>query len=78
LSFSGNFIELVFGLFLGGFDWHLDFFWEYLPAQDIARRMRDPTRSFPTPAIAGGLFAINKEWFIEIGTYDSGMEVGLK
>ena len=60
---------------IGGFDWHLDFFWEWLPARDIARRLRDPTRSFPTPAIAGGLFAINKKWFEELGTYDSGMEV---
>jgi len=53
----------------------LSFFWEWLPAKDIARRLRDPTRSFPTPAIAGGLFAIDRAWFLELETYDPGMEV---
>ena len=28
----------------GGFDWNLEFFWEYLPARDRGRRIRDPTR----------------------------------
>ena len=28
----------------GGFDWNLEFFWEYLPARDRSRRIRDPTR----------------------------------
>ena len=73
--FKVNVFFNTFVPFLGGFDWHLDFFWEWLPARDIARRLRDPTRSFPTPAIAGGLFAINKQWFLDIGTYDSRMEV---
>ena len=59
----------------GGFDWNLDFFWEWLPAGDRARRIRLPASSFKTPAIAGGLFAINREWFLELGTYDEGMEV---
>ncbi|TRY81187.1 hypothetical protein TCAL_14498 [Tigriopus californicus] len=38
----------------GGFNWNLDFFWEWIPARDRARRIRDPTYSFKTPAIAGG------------------------
>ena len=60
---------------IGGFNWNLDFFWEWLPAKDRARRLRDPTYSFKTPAIAGGLFAIGRKWFLELGAYDEGMEV---
>ena len=35
-------------------------------------RLRDPTSTFKTPAIAGGLFAIDRKWFLELGTYDMG------
>ena len=63
--------------FLGGFDWRLNFFWEALPDKDRARRLRDPTVEVKTPAIAGGLFAINREWFLELGIYDEKMEVKL-
>jgi len=59
----------------GGFDWRLDFFWEWLPAQDRARKLRDPSYPVASPAIAGGLFAIDKKWFEELGWYDEGMDV---
>ena len=59
----------------GGFNWRLDFFWEWLPPHDRALRLRDPTSTFKTPAIAGGLFAINRNWFLDLGTYDMGMRV---
>jgi len=61
--------------FSGGFDWNLDFFWEWLPPKDRANRLRHPTDHFATPAIAGGLFAIKKEWFLQLGAYDEGMEI---
>ena len=61
--------------FLGGFDWQLNFFWEYITANDRRRKLRDPTFPVPTPAIAGGLFAINREWFLKLGIYDDEMEV---
>lgn len=38
-------------------------------------RMMNPVSTFKTPAIAGGLFAIDKNWFLELGTYDDQMEV---
>ena len=70
--------EPVSSYLRGGFNWQLDFFWEWLPPSDRARRMRHPREPFKTPAIAGGLFAIDREWFGEIGTYDGGMNVSLK
>lgn len=46
-----------------------------MPPRDRARILRDPTRSFRTPAIAGGLFAVDRKWFVELGAYDPGMAV---
>ena len=34
---------------------------------DRARKRRDPTTSVATPAIAGGLFAVDRKWFQKIG-----------
>ena len=59
----------------GGFDWRLDFFWEWLPASDRAKKLKDPTFPVATPAIAGGLFAIDRRWFEELGWYDEGMNI---
>ena len=68
-------LDPVSAFLRGGFDWHLDFFWEWLPAGDRARKLRDPTFPAPSPAIAGGLFAVDREWFAELGWYDEGMDV---
>ena len=45
------------------------------PASDRANKLRDPTYPVASPAIAGGLFAIDKNWFEELGWYDEGMDV---
>ena len=71
-KFSDFNFEPVSTYLRGGFDWNLNFFWEWLPPKDRAMRLRDPTSTFKTPAIAGGLFAIDREWFLELGTYDMG------
>ncbi|MBN3273410.1 GALT4 acetylgalactosaminyltransferase, partial [Polyodon spathula] len=59
---------------IGGFDWRLTFQWHSVPEQEHRRRKSkiDPIRS---PTMAGGLFAVSKEYFHYLGTYDMGMEV---
>ncbi|XP_035266058.1 polypeptide N-acetylgalactosaminyltransferase 3 [Anguilla anguilla] len=58
----------------GNFDWGLSFGWESLPDHEKHRR-RDETYPIKTPTFAGGLFAISKEYFYRIGSYDEEMEI---
>lgn len=53
----------------GGFNWGLHFSWEDLPYE-----VKDPSAPFPSPTMAGGLFAINRMYFKEIGYYDEDMK----
>lgn len=59
----------------GGFDWSLDFFWEYITPADRAQKIRDSSSVVRTPVIAGGLFAVDKAWMEELGVYDEHMEI---
>nr|XP_033791302.1 polypeptide N-acetylgalactosaminyltransferase 6-like [Geotrypetes seraphini] len=58
----------------GTFDWALVFMFEPLP-QALEDMRLDETQPFPTPAIAGGLFAISKSFFQHLGTYDPDMQI---
>jgi len=64
-----------FELHWGAFNWNLQFRWYTLGGPELQKRAKDSTKPFPTPAMAGGLFAINREYFFELGAYDSGMKV---
>lgn len=59
---------------IGSFFWSGHFTWIPVPPRENERRKSAiaPTRS---PTMAGGLFAINREYFWEIGSYDSQMDV---
>ncbi|KAJ2948958.1 hypothetical protein O0L34_g5896 [Tuta absoluta] len=59
---------------VGGFDWNLQFNWHPVPARERARHghTAEPVWS---PTMAGGLFAIDKEFFERLGTYDSGFDI---
>ncbi|XP_059053381.1 putative polypeptide N-acetylgalactosaminyltransferase 9 isoform X3 [Achroia grisella] len=59
---------------VGGFDWNLQFNWHPVPARERARHHHtaEPVWS---PTMAGGLFAIDKEFFERLGTYDSGFDI---
>ncbi|XP_026327122.1 putative polypeptide N-acetylgalactosaminyltransferase 9 isoform X2 [Hyposmocoma kahamanoa] len=59
---------------VGGFDWNLQFNWHPVPPRERARHSHtaEPVWS---PTMAGGLFAIDKEFFEKLGTYDSGFDI---
>jgi len=53
----------------GIFDWDLTFRWKPIKSPGATNA------PFESPAHAGGLFTISKQWFERIGLYDLGMEV---
>ena len=58
----------------GGFDTSLHFKWDNIPANIMDTR-RSPIDPIQTPAIAGGHFAVDREWFHHIGDYDREMDI---
>lgn len=58
--------------YYGGFDSRLSFKWDPIPK---SLQHSDPSEPIPTPTIAGGLFAMDREYFYELGSYDEGMEI---
>ncbi|XP_066936239.1 polypeptide N-acetylgalactosaminyltransferase 2-like [Clytia hemisphaerica] len=59
----------------GGFGWNLNFKWDFLPPKYLEEHRRDRTAPIKSPAIAGGLFSIDKKWFETLGKYDNQMDV---
>lgn len=59
----------------GGFNWKLNFRWYTAPNRELVRRNHDRTLPLQTPTMAGGLFAIDRDYFYELGSYDEGMDV---
>ncbi|XP_069960585.1 polypeptide N-acetylgalactosaminyltransferase 5 isoform X2 [Cherax quadricarinatus] len=59
----------------GGFNWKLNFRWYRVPQREMERRGGDRTQPLRTPTMAGGLFAIDKDYFEKIGRYDEGMDI---
>lgn len=59
---------------VGTFTWALFFTWMPIPNRERARRTRD-IDPITTPTMAGGLFAVDREFFHTLGTYDNGMHI---
>jgi len=58
---------------VGGFSWALHFTW--IAAPDKTQYMKNRAYNIRSPTMPGGLLAMNREYFFEIGAYDEGMEI---
>ncbi|XP_050725170.1 polypeptide N-acetylgalactosaminyltransferase 35A-like isoform X2 [Eriocheir sinensis] len=58
----------------GGFNWGLHFKWDTIPQAYFADK-RNFVRPIKSPTMAGGLFAMDRIYFKELGEYDMGMDV---
>ncbi|VDK29044.1 unnamed protein product, partial [Anisakis simplex] len=58
----------------GGMSWSLVFKWDYPPRSyfDSPEKYIQPLQS---ATMAGGLFAIKRDYFVELGEYDRGMDI---
>ncbi|XP_078252989.1 N-acetylgalactosaminyltransferase 7 isoform X2 [Rhinoraja longicauda] len=62
------------GFARGAWDWSL--LWKRVPlnSREKARRIHK-TEPYRSPAMAGGLFAIERDFFFELGLYDPGLQI---
>lgn len=62
------------GVSVGGFDWNLQFNWHAVPERE-RKRHQNSAEPVWSPTMAGGLFSIDKSFFEQLGTYDSGFDI---
>ncbi|XP_007948331.1 inactive polypeptide N-acetylgalactosaminyltransferase-like protein 5 [Orycteropus afer afer] len=58
----------------GTFNWKLQFMWDNIFSYEM-EGPEGPTAPVRSPAMAGGIFAIDRHYFYEIGQYDKGMNL---
>uniref|UniRef100_A0A1W7RB57 Polypeptide N-acetylgalactosaminyltransferase n=1 Tax=Hadrurus spadix TaxID=141984 RepID=A0A1W7RB57_9SCOR len=58
----------------GGFNWGLHFKWDSVPSH-LLKNESDFIKPIKSPTMAGGLFAMNRKYFQELGEYDGGMDI---
>uniref|UniRef100_A0A8C3RYK3 Polypeptide N-acetylgalactosaminyltransferase n=1 Tax=Chelydra serpentina TaxID=8475 RepID=A0A8C3RYK3_CHESE len=56
----------------GAFDWEM--YYKRIPIPSELQKP-DPSDPFESPVMAGGLFAVDRKWFWELGGYDAGLEI---
>ncbi|CAH4029986.1 unnamed protein product [Pieris brassicae] len=59
----------------GAFSWRLHFRWLMPSPEVMLSKTENPSRPYPTPAMAGGLFAVRKSLFWRLGGYDEDMVI---
>ncbi|XP_072302074.1 polypeptide N-acetylgalactosaminyltransferase 10-like [Eucyclogobius newberryi] len=60
------------GAMRGAFDWEM--YYKRIPIPSELQP-DDPSEPFESPVMAGGLFAVDRKWFWELGGYDTGLEI---
>ncbi|CAO2603673.1 Inactive polypeptide N-acetylgalactosaminyltransferase-like protein 5, partial [Lemmus lemmus] len=58
----------------GAFDWNLNFRWDKVFSYELDGP-EGPSRPIRSPAMAGGIFAIDRHYFNELGQYDKDMNL---
>ena len=58
---------------VGTFSWNGHFGWMSVSQREILRR-NNPVGPTYSPTMAGGLFAMDRQYFWDLGSYDEGME----
>ncbi|XP_036885427.1 inactive polypeptide N-acetylgalactosaminyltransferase-like protein 5 [Sturnira hondurensis] len=58
----------------GAFNWHLQFKWDNVLSYEMDGP-EGPIKPIRSPAMSGGIFAINRHYFNEIGQYDKDMNL---
>lgn len=58
----------------GGLNWSLNFKWDSVPSSRLMT-YDDFIRPIESPTMAGGLYAIDRRFFHQLGAYDTGMEL---
>eukprot|EP00096_Caligus_rogercresseyi_P015256 TRINITY_DN7701_c0_g1_i1.p1 TRINITY_DN7701_c0_g1~~TRINITY_DN7701_c0_g1_i1.p1 ORF type:complete len:610 (-),score=130.51 TRINITY_DN7701_c0_g1_i1:38-1867(-) len=64
-----------FSLHWGAFNWELHFRWFTMGHSEMEILKEDPTTPYKTPVMAGGLFAMDRDYFYSMGSYDGGMDI---
>lgn len=58
-----------------GFHWYLQMDWDPFPYRAFYDERTNKTEPFSSPSMVGCAFAIDREFFYEIGSYDDGLEI---
>ncbi|XP_077381786.1 N-acetylgalactosaminyltransferase 7 isoform X3 [Festucalex cinctus] len=62
------------GFARGAWDWSM--LWKRVPLNEKEKKLRKTrTEPYRSPAMAGGLFAIERDYFFELGLYDPGLQI---
>ncbi|KAK6060185.1 hypothetical protein COOONC_02157 [Cooperia oncophora] len=60
---------------IGTFWWSLHYSISSMPRREIERRKHPETDYVRSPTMAGGLFAVDRKFFFEVGAYDEEMDI---